>query len=129
MRWLAVTDRSRADQRKNGNERGCDRGGPGSSRARGLAGYDTSTGGYFHRVLPFDIEKVDQLQPRLKNARKLLDQVQIVRQQGADVDAKVPGSDFDQFVRLRFEGNKCTCRWHSRYQGSAGRASIFWRCG
>ena len=111
----------RADQRKNGNERG------GAIEAalavlgaRGLAGYDTSTGSYFHRVLPFDIEKVDQLQPRLKNARKLLDQVQIVRQQGADVDAKVPGSDFDEFVRLRFEGNKCTCRWHSRYQGQPG---------
>lgn len=88
--------------------------------ARGLAGYDTSTGRYFHRVLPFDIEKVDQLQPRLKNARELLNQVQIVRQQGADVDAKVPGSDFDHFVRLRFEGNKCTCRWHSRYQGQRG---------
>jgi uncharacterized Zn finger protein len=49
-----------------------------------------------------------------------LDQVQIVRQQGPDVDAKVPGSDFDHFVRLRFEGNKCTCRWHSRYQGQRG---------
>jgi hypothetical protein len=88
--------------------------------ARGLAGYDTTSGRYFHRVLPFDLEKIEQLQPRLKNARELVDRVEIVSQRGADVDAKVPGSDFDHFVRLRFEGNKCTCRWHSRYQGQRG---------
>jgi SWIM zinc finger len=88
--------------------------------ARGLAGYDVTTSRYFHRVLPFDVEKIEQLQPRLKNARDLVDQVQIVARQGADVDAKVPGSDFEQYVRLRSDGNRCTCRWHSRYQGQRG---------
>ena len=88
--------------------------------ARGLAGYDTTSGRYFHRVLPFDLERVEQHQPRLKNARELIDRVEIVSHHGADVDAKVPGSDFDHYVRLRFEGNKCTCRWHSRYQGQRG---------
>jgi hypothetical protein len=88
--------------------------------ARGLAGYDTTSGRYFHRVLPFDLERVEQHQPRLKNARELIDRVEIVSHHGADVDAKVPGSDFDHFVRLRFEGNKCTCQWHSRYQGQRG---------
>jgi hypothetical protein len=88
--------------------------------ARGLAGYDVSTGRYFHRILPFDIEKVDQLQPRLKNARELVDAVEILSQSGESVDAKVPGSDIDHFVRLRPDGNKCTCRWHSRYQGQRG---------
>ncbi|HXY35598.1 MAG TPA: SWIM zinc finger family protein [Planctomycetaceae bacterium] len=88
--------------------------------ARGLAGYDVSAGRYFHRVLPFDLEKVEQLQPRLKNARALVDRVVIVAQNGADVDATVPGSDFDQYVRLRPDGNKCTCQWFSRYQGQRG---------
>jgi hypothetical protein len=88
--------------------------------ARGLAGYDTSSGRYFHRVLPFDVDKVEQLQPRLKDARGLVEQVEIVSQQGSDVDAKVPGSEFTHYVRLRAAGNKCTCRWHSRYQGQRG---------
>jgi hypothetical protein len=88
--------------------------------ARGLAGYDATSGRYFHRVLPFDVEQVEQLQPRLKNAREIVGQVQIVAQHGSDVDAKVPGSEFDHFVRLRLAGNKCTCRWHSRYQGQRG---------
>ena len=41
--------------------------------ARGLAGFDASSGFYFHRQLPFNLDKVEQLQPRLRNARKLLD--------------------------------------------------------
>lgn len=87
--------------------------------ARGLAGYDVTTGRYFHRVLPFDLDRVEQLQPRLANARELVDQVQIVSRCGTDIDAKVPGSDFEQYVRLRSDGNRCTCRWHSRYQGQS----------
>jgi hypothetical protein len=88
--------------------------------ARGLAGYDVTTGRYFHRVLPFDLEQVEKLQPRLINARELVDQVQIVARRGSDIDAKVPGSEFEHYVRLRSDGNRCTCRWHSRYQGQRG---------
>jgi hypothetical protein len=88
--------------------------------ARGLAGYDVTTGRYFHRILPFDLEKVEQLQPRLKNARELVARVQVVRQNGFEVDASVPGSDFDHYVRLRADGNKCTCHWFTRYQGQRG---------
>ncbi len=40
--------------------------------ARGLVGYDLAEGAYFHRELPFDLEKVDTLQPRLLDARKLV---------------------------------------------------------
>ena len=88
--------------------------------ARGLAGFDVTSGQYFHRVLPFDLEKVEQLQPRLKNARKLVERVEVLSQDGPDVDATVPGSDFTHYVRLRLTGHKCTCRWHARYQGQRG---------
>ncbi|MCA9075896.1 MAG: hypothetical protein KDA93_12735, partial [Planctomycetaceae bacterium] len=53
--------------------------------ARGLAGFDVTSGQYFHRVLPFDLEKVEQLQPRLKNARKLVERVEVLSQDGPDV--------------------------------------------
>ncbi len=88
--------------------------------ARGITGYDVTLGRYFHRVLPFDLEKVDSLQPRLKNAKQLVDAVEIVSRRGSDVDAKVPGSDHLQYVRLRASGSRCTCRWFLRYQGRRG---------
>jgi hypothetical protein len=88
--------------------------------ARGLAGFDATTGRYFHRVLPFDLERVEQLQPRLKNARLLVEQVRIARRHGGAVDCYVPGSEFEHYVRLRPTGDKCTCRWFSRHQGGRG---------
>lgn len=90
---------------------------------RGLAGFDVTSGRYFHRQLPFDLDKVEQLQPRLKNARKLLDsgQIRIVKRADAGtVDLLVPGSGADHYVRLRLAGDKCTCPWFSRYQGQRG---------
>ena len=117
---MAVANRSGANQAHCGLSEGAVEAALAVLGARGLAGYDTTSGRYFHRVLPFDLERVEQHQPRLKNARELIDRVEIVSHHGADVDAKVPGSDFDHFVRLRFEGNKCTCQWHSRYQGQRG---------
>ena len=88
--------------------------------ARGLAGYDVASGGYFHRVLPFDLDKVESLQPRLKSARPLIDNVTILSQEGPEVDAQVPGSDVTHFVRLRLAGNRCTCTWYARHQGARG---------
>src|SRR5262245_34270070 len=41
--------------------------------ARGLVGYDVSRQAYFHRELPFDMELVESLQPRLKDARQLIE--------------------------------------------------------
>ncbi|MEZ6047258.1 MAG: hypothetical protein R3C11_17085 [Planctomycetaceae bacterium] len=77
--------------------------------ARGLAGFDVTTGKYFHRVLPFDIERVEKLQPRLKSARELVDKVTILREENGEVDCQVPGGDYEHYVRLRPTGDKCTC--------------------
>jgi hypothetical protein len=91
--------------------------------ARGLAGYDVNLGGYFHRELPFDMGLVEQHQPRLKGARKLLENGQVkvlavLEDGGADVE--VAGTTVAHFVRLRSEGDKCTCPWYSRNQGQRG---------
>lgn len=91
--------------------------------SRGLAGYDVSTGEYFHRVLPFDLEKVEELQPRLKGANKLLEsgKVKITEKIGDDdYDLAVEGTKVQQLVRLRLDQDKCTCPWFSRYQGKRG---------
>lgn len=91
--------------------------------SRGLAGYDVTTGTFFHRILPFELDKVEQLQPRLKNARKLLDEKKIKLVEiidNASVDYSVEGTTVCHTVRLREEQDKCTCPWFSKYQGQRG---------
>lgn len=91
--------------------------------SRGLAGYDVTTGRYFHRELPFDLDKVEQLQPRLKNARKVLskESVRLLKRiDSTSFDLLVEGTGVEHHVRLRLEGDKCTCPWFSRYQGQRG---------
>lgn len=90
--------------------------------ARGLAGYDVTSGHYFHRELPFDLEKVETLQPRLANARKLLaaEGVTVVQDVDDGTDVQVAGTGTTHYVRLRQTGDRCTCPWFSRYQGKRG---------
>jgi hypothetical protein len=91
--------------------------------ARGLAGFDVSSGFYFHRQLPFDLEKVEQLQPRLRNARKLLEaeSVRIAGRPQPDAwDVEVQGTGVVHLVRLRADGDRCTCPWFSKHQGRRG---------
>ncbi len=94
--------------------------------ARGLAGYDANQGAYFHRELPFDLEKVEQMQPRLKGARKLLAEhkVRILPATGSETpgaaDVEVVGTDVLHLVRLRLDSDRCTCPWFSKYEGQRG---------
>jgi hypothetical protein len=91
--------------------------------SRGLAGYDVTAGRYFHRELPFDLSQVEALQPRLKGARKLLDEkkVSVAKQIGVDEwDLAVIGSGVTHHVRVRNDGDRCTCPWFSKHQGDRG---------
>lgn len=90
--------------------------------ARGLAGYDVTSGRYFHRVLPFELDDVEKQQPRLLAARKLVasNGVRVIRSDGATADVEVAGTDVHHFVRLRPDGDRCTCPWFSRHQGQRG---------
>ncbi len=91
--------------------------------ARGLAGYDAASGTFFHRELPFDLDRVEVLQPRLRNARRLIAEggARVLRRQGGAVDVEVPGSSGVRHqVRLAAGGDRCTCPWWSRYQGRRG---------
>ncbi|WMS87046.1 SWIM zinc finger family protein [Pleionea litopenaei] len=98
--------------------------------SRGLAGFDVATGHYFHRELPFELEKVDELQPRLKGARNLIEQgkVTAIRANGQNQENasktikeyEISGSDVNHRVRLSEEGDHCTCVWFSKYQGKRG---------
>ena len=71
--------------------------------SRGLVGYDLESGDYFHRELPFDLDLVEKLQPRLQNARKLVDSggVRLVHQDADGIEAYVQGSGVEHRVRHR----------------------------
>ncbi|MCA9796457.1 MAG: SWIM zinc finger family protein [Candidatus Eremiobacteraeota bacterium] len=86
--------------------------------ARGAAGYDAAEGAFFHRELPFDLEAVEALEPRLLRARRLVAEGAVVRQ--GEADFSVVGKTATHFVRLRVEGDRCTCPWFSRHQGQRG---------
>jgi hypothetical protein len=94
--------------------------------ARGLVGFDTSSGTYFHRELPFDIEAVESLQPRLKDARALVTEggvrVQEKKGTGESLEAvvMVRGTGVEHRVKLTADRDICTCPWYSKNQGERG---------
>jgi hypothetical protein len=77
---------------------------------------------YFHRELPFDLEQVEKLQPRLMNARKLVaeDKVRIGKRSALEVEVLVRGSDVEHRVRLSPDDAKCTCPWFAKHESSRG---------
>ena len=90
--------------------------------SRGLVGYDRHIGAYFHRELPFDISRVEEMHPRLKNARKIIESggVRVLRQSDNLMEAEVAGSDVQHRVRITEDDARCTCQWHAKYQSSRG---------
>jgi hypothetical protein len=91
--------------------------------SRGLAGYDVGTHRYFHRELPFDLTRVEEMQPRLGNARRLVEQGKVRRlgsARGDMADYEVQGTGTMHRVRLSPEADSCTCPWFSKYLGQRG---------
>jgi hypothetical protein len=90
--------------------------------ARGLVGLDLAEKSYFHRELPFDLSRVDVLQPRLKEARTLVAEgkVQFSRREGDHVEAFVEGTGVEHRVTGSGEEWKCTCPWYAKHRGNRG---------
>ncbi|MBD2769002.1 SWIM zinc finger family protein [Hymenobacter sp. BT664] len=96
-----------------------------SLSAMGLLGFDLTENHYFYRRLPFKTDRIIKLNPRLKNARALLetaDHVQLVGI-GANgrTEARVRGTDVWHTVVVgRSEPARCTCSWFMGNQGQRG---------
>lgn len=85
--------------------------------SRGLVGFDLGRNVYFHRVLPFDLAPLDDLNPRLKAARELCEANAVtMSQSGAQVASKgvVHTVDRDKL------GWRCTCPWFSKHGRERG---------
>jgi hypothetical protein len=90
--------------------------------ARGLVGYDLGTAAYFHREMPFDLEQVEELHPRLIDARVLVTEkkVRLVRRDGPEAELYVQGTDVEHRIRLMGEKSACSCPWFAQHGGQRG---------
>ncbi len=93
--------------------------------SRGLVGYDLSTASFFHRELPFDLTLVEELHPRMKKARQLVDEksVRLVPGNEGEYEAYVKGSSGDHFIQVSQDSCRCTCDWFAKNQGERGPCS------
>jgi hypothetical protein len=85
--------------------------------ARGRAGFDVSGGAFFHRELPYDLERVDGMHPRLVAARALVERGDV--RVAGPAEAYVRGSG-DLEYRVRLDGDVCACPWWARHGGARG---------
>jgi hypothetical protein len=90
--------------------------------AMGLLGYDLDENHFFYRRLPYKLGRILSLNPRLKEAEKLLEEgkVEILSRTDTRVEACVEGSGVKHVVVLEGEKERCTCTWYSKHQGERG---------
>ncbi len=90
--------------------------------AMGLLGYDLDDNEFFYRRLPFKLKRIMSLNPRLKNAEKLLEQgkVEIIDKTARRIEAKVAGTGVHHTVVIEGDRQRCTCTWFSKNQGERG---------
>lgn len=88
--------------------------------ASGLVGYDLVHGAHFHRVLPMDLAQLDDMNPRLADARALLQAGAVRLSSTTPLDAEVHSADVSYRVREVDGMLRCTCPWFAKHQGERG---------
>lgn len=90
--------------------------------AMGLLGFDLDENQFFYRRLPFKLSRIISLNPRLKNAEKLIEngKVEIISNTSGRIEARVEGSGVRHTVILDSDNERCTCDWFSKYQSERG---------
>lgn len=90
--------------------------------AMGLLGYDLDENEFFYRRLPFKLNRILGLNPRMKNAEKLIEdgKVEVVNNTKERTEARVEGTGVHHTVILEEDKERCTCEWFSKYQGERG---------
>ena len=86
----------------------------------GLVGFDVADARYFHRVLPLDLSVVEDLHPRLADARALLQAGAVTVNAREPLDASVASGDIAHRVRELDGELQCTCPWFAKHQGLRG---------
>ncbi|MGW7383537.1 SWIM zinc finger family protein [Streptomyces sp. NPDC054794] len=84
----------------------------------GRVGYDTAEAAYFHRELPYDAERVERHNPRLRSAHALVDAGAVV----LDGPLGTVTAEDGHVHRVRDEAGvlSCSCVWWAKYRGGRG---------
>ncbi|NIF07144.1 SWIM zinc finger family protein [Chryseobacterium sp. Tr-659] len=90
--------------------------------AIGLLGYDLDENQFFYRRLPFKLNRILELNPRMRNAEKLLEagKVEILNSSKERTEARVEGTGVHHTVIIEEDKERCTCEWFCKYQGERG---------
>ena len=90
--------------------------------AMGLLGYDLDENEFFYRRLPFKLSRILEMNPRMKNAEKLINEgkVEILNNNRDRTEARVAGTGVHHTIIIEDEKERCTCEWFSKYQGERG---------
>ncbi|MEL1245251.1 SWIM zinc finger family protein [Flavobacterium sp. DGU11] len=93
-----------------------------SLSSMGLLGYDLHNHQHYYRRLPFRAERILSLNPRLKNAKKLIDENGVVftSKEPGNIEARVEGTGVKHTVIIQNELSKCTCDWFTKHQDKRG---------
>ena len=84
----------------------------------GMLGFDVEENCYFHRVLPFNDEMLEKVNPRLKSANKLIEQKAV---QINESNAVVTSNKVNYVVTWNEQQTyKCTCPWYAKNQNNQG---------
>jgi hypothetical protein len=125
LKWQAVVDEE-ALHRKLAEKSAVSaeqvRGALAALGTQGLVGFDLAEGAWFHRELPFELDAIDKMHPRLRDARKLLAEERVrLGPQTADVaEVLVQSSDVEHRVRISADDARCTCPWYAKHASSRG---------
>jgi len=88
--------------------------------AMGLVGYDLAHSAYFHRELPFARDLLEDLNPRLADARALLHAGAVQLLSTSPLGALVHSGDVRYHVREHDGILRCTCPWFAKHLGERG---------
>ena len=89
----------------------------------GLLGYNLFDNNYFYRRLPFKLERLINFNPRLKNAKKIVesDEIKILERTETYIKALVKGStDIYHTVIKNNDIYQCTCNWYTNNENNRG---------
>ena len=93
-----------------------------SLSAMGLLGFDLEGYQHYYRRLPFKMDRILSLNPRLKNAKKLSNSqdVQLIKNTPTELEARVTGTDVTHTVLIKHGKPQCTCQWFAKHQTKRG---------
>ncbi|MEM7474555.1 MAG: SWIM zinc finger family protein [Planctomycetota bacterium] len=117
LKWQSVVDPSTTKSKLSANDLLA---GLANLSSQGKVGFDISAGHYFHRELPFDLEMVAKLQPRLQGAQKLLEKNWVQPKANSSNDFEVKSTDTTHLVHCADDMTKCTCPWFAKHQNLRG---------